>query len=136
MGENGKIPPFRKKYIMEIISIIKRNAKMEFEILWKTHQKTGTPLTKLSDNLSEKIVQMAALVEDSDLFDDCEIRSKVIERHVPPSLLELLGMNTILKRLPANYQKAIFAKILASGFIYAYGDNFSPEDYRLYIKNI
>ncbi len=135
-GENGKIPPFRKKYIMEIISIIKRNAKMEFEILWKTHQKTGTPLTKLSDNLSEKIVQMAALVEASDLFDDCEIRSKVIERHVPPSLLELLGMNTILKRLPANYQKAIFAKILASGFIYAYGDNFSPEDYRLYIKNI
>jgi glutamate dehydrogenase len=132
----GKIPPFRKQYIQEIIAIIKRNAQREFEILWETHRNTGIPLTRLSDSLSEGIVKIAALVEESDLFSVPGIRRKMIEQHTPPSLLKLLGMDTILKRVPLNYQKAIFAKTLASGFIYANGDSFTPEDYRLYIDRL
>ncbi len=45
-------------------------------------------------------------------------------------------MTALMRRIPLNYQKAIFARAIASGFIYRYGLRAGFEDYRRYIESI
>jgi glutamate dehydrogenase len=132
----GKIPAFRERYVKDVISIVTRRADQEFELLWKTHHDRGTPLSVLSETVSAKINEITKGIEESALFDTESVRRSAFRQHVPPTLLEQVGMDTILSRVPGSYQRAIFARSVASGFIYRYGVEAGFEDYRRYVEEL
>ncbi len=135
-GHIGEVPEFRKNYIREIIQIIKDNAQLEFDALWKEHQKTGKHLTTLSDSLSNKINVISSQLESSELFENIELRRSVLKSYMPPSLVTEIGLDKLMERIPLNYQKAIFCKQIARLFVYTKGIDATPEDYRVFIQNI
>ena len=62
----------------------------------------------------------------SSLWDDESLRKKVLGEALPPPLVDRLGMDTILERVPSNYLRAIFARHLATKYVYANGTEASP----------
>jgi len=49
-------------------------------------------------------------------------------------LLDLVGLDNIIKRVPNNYLKAIFSAFLASRFVYKYGLETSPFSFYEYVS--
>lgn len=128
------LPEFRERYIRDILATIREKANAEFEILWKLHAQTGRSISELSDDLSEKINEITSSIDASDLFEEKDLRIPVLLSHIPPSLAEKTGVEKMLNLIPLNYQKAIFARKLASGFVYKHGINAGYEEYRRYIN--
>ncbi|KAG2237798.1 hypothetical protein INT48_002099 [Thamnidium elegans] len=126
--KNGDVPAFYENYVIQVQNIIENNARLEFEALWREHKKTKTPISILSDELSVAIVQLQAQLQDSGLWDNVELRTTVLNRAFPKLLLETLGLDALLERIPESYVKSIFGAYLASRFVYKYGphpDNFA-----------
>jgi glutamate dehydrogenase len=126
--KNNIAPAFYEAYVKQVQDIIERNARLEFEALWQEHKKTGIPISILSDELSNAIVHLTEQLQITGLWDNRSLRSTVLKRAFPKLLLEKLGIETLLKRVPENYVKAIFGATLASQFVYKYGphpDNFA-----------
>ncbi|KAJ3222009.1 NAD-dependent glutamate dehydrogenase [Clydaea vesicula] len=122
MVKDGAHPPaFYTEYVKEVHHIIERNAELEFECIWKEADRTGKPKSNLSDLLSYAILQLNAEIQTTTLWDNVELRRIVLTEAFPNLLLEKLGLETLLKRVPENYVKAIFGSYLASRF----GNNFS-----------
>ncbi|KAI7864292.1 Glutamate/Leucine/Phenylalanine/Valine dehydrogenase-domain-containing protein [Spinellus fusiger] len=126
--KNGVVPEFYAAYVNEVQDIIERNAAAEFEALWREHTKTKIPISILSDDLSVAIVQLNDQLQTTGLWHNASLRETVLNRAFPKLLLDKVGLDTLLKRVPENYVKAIFGAHLASMFIYKYGahpDNFA-----------
>ncbi|ORX62688.1 NAD-dependent glutamate dehydrogenase [Hesseltinella vesiculosa] len=120
--KDGQIPPFYAAYVEEVQTIIERNARIEFEALWREHQKSNQPISILSDELSVAIVHLQEQLQQEDaLWNNEALREIVLTRAFPKLLLEKLGLPTLLARVPENYVKAIFGAYLASQFVYKYG---------------
>lgn len=119
--KDGKIPDFYKKYVSEVQKQIDMNAKNEFECLWKEHQENQLPLSVLSNQVSEKITNLTIKVQESNLWENQQLREQLLDKAIPHSLLKFLGRDTILERLPESYTRAVFASQLASRFVYAFG---------------
>lgn len=128
------VPEFRKNYIFEIIDLVCSKARAEFEILWSLHNQTGRTISELSDELSEKINEITNSIDESNLFEEKRLRTAVLLSHIPASLVKAAGTDALLTRIPLNYQKAIFSRALASGFVYKHGINAGYEEYRRYIN--
>jgi len=118
---NGVLPSFRRKYVEQILEIIRENARLEFEIIWKENEARKIPRAVLSDLISEKINQIKDAVSRSDLLRDRALFRKVSECCIPRVLVKEIGFTKILRRVPAAYLKAIFASQLASRYVYRYG---------------
>jgi glutamate dehydrogenase len=112
------IPGFRKNYVSDVMDIIRDNANLEFEVLWQENKSTGTPLSILTDQLSDKINKLTDSIHESDLGKDKTLLRAVVEKHCPATLVKMIGMDEILRRVPGNYLQAIFSSWLASHFIY------------------
>jgi glutamate dehydrogenase len=134
--EDGKIPAFRERYVREVVDIVTRRADQEFELLWQTHKERGTPFSILSETVSAKINEITRAVGESSLFENPAVRRSALRAHVPACLLQEVGMDAIERRVPASYQRAIFARSVASGFIYRRGPDAGFEDYRRYIEEL
>ncbi|KAI9245868.1 Glutamate/Leucine/Phenylalanine/Valine dehydrogenase-domain-containing protein [Phascolomyces articulosus] len=119
--KEGRVPEFYEAYVKEVQRTIERNAAVEFEALWREHSKTGTPISNLSDDLSVAIVQLNEQLQNTGLWDNVQLRHAVLRKAFPSLLLEKLGLDTLLARVPENYVKAIFGAYLASQFVYRYG---------------
>ncbi|MBC7362252.1 MAG: NAD-glutamate dehydrogenase [Candidatus Aminicenantes bacterium] len=132
--KNGEESEFRKQYVKEIIDIIRENARMEFEIIWKENERKGIPRAILTDLISEKINQIKDAINRSDLFNDKALLKKVIEVGVPKSLVQLVGVNRILTRVPENYLRALFASRLAGRYVYKYGLDANEVDFYQFIE--
>jgi glutamate dehydrogenase len=132
----GKIPAFRERYVKDVVTILTRRADQEFELLWKTHHDRGIPLSVLSETVSSKINEITKGIEESALFEMESVRRSAFKQHVPPTLLDQVGMDAIFSRVPGSYQRAIFARSVASGFIYRYGVESGFEDYRRYVEEL
>jgi glutamate dehydrogenase len=130
----GEIPSFRQRYVREVLAIVTRRADQEFELLWKTHEERGTPLSVLSDTVSAKINEITAAIEASALFENTAVRRSAFRQHAPACLLEEIGMDALLARVPVSYQRAVCARSVASGFIYSVGIEAGFEDYRRYVE--
>lgn len=124
----GPTPAFYASYVGEIQSTIADNARLEFECLWRERERTGEPISILSDKLSNKITDLSTAIEASDsLWANKPLVSAVLSAAVPRVLQELVGsIDAVLGRLPQNYQRALFGARLASRFIYAVG-LYAPE---------
>ncbi len=133
---DGGIPQFRKAYVAGIIRTIKANARAEFELLWKERAETGRPLTTLSNVVSGRINQITDAVRESGLSDDPAIREHILSDYVPGQLLELLGLKTILARVPESYVKAIVATKMATEFIYTCGLRANEVDFADYVDGL
>jgi len=132
--KNGEESEFRKRYVKEIIDIIRENARLEFEIIWKENARKGIPRAVLTDLISEKINQIKDAIRESDLIKDKTLLKKVIEIGVPKSLVELVGINRILTRVPENYLRALFASRLAGRYVYSHGLESNEVDFYHFLE--
>jgi len=132
--KDGKIPEFRKNYVNDVLDIIRENARLEFEVLWNENKKSNTPLAILTDHLSDKINKVSDSIHRSDLCKESTLCRSVIECHCPPTLVKMVGIDEILKRVPENYLQAIVASWLASHFIYEYGLDADEIDFHTFLK--
>jgi len=119
--KEGKVTDFRKKYVAEDLDYVRDNAALEFEIIWKEHERTGIPRSVLSDIISEKINQIKDAINESGLIEDKELLKTTIECCIPPILVKKVGFAKILQRIPPTYLKALFASRLAGRYVYQFG---------------
>eukprot|EP00735_Rhodelphis_limneticus_P010071 TRINITY_DN2913_c0_g1::TRINITY_DN2913_c0_g1_i1::g.4399::m.4399 TRINITY_DN2913_c0_g1::TRINITY_DN2913_c0_g1_i1::g.4399 ORF type:complete len:1081 (-),score=465.50,sp/Q54VI3/GLUD2_DICDI/47.79/0.0,ELFV_dehydrog/PF00208.16/8.8e-50,Bac_GDH/PF05088.7/4.8e-15,Bac_GDH/PF05088.7/9.5e-05,ELFV_dehydrog_N/PF02812.13/0.032,DUF2330/PF10092.4/0.1,DUF976/PF06162.7/0.3,DUF976/PF06162.7/1.1e+04 TRINITY_DN2913_c0_g1_i1:330-3488(-) len=119
--KNNMIPDFRKQYVNEVIEKIEKNARKEFETLWREHQATGTPYAILSDDLSIKINNITDGIARSSLWRNEVLRRDVLSKAIPQTLIALKGLDAVLARVPENYVRAIFNTYIASSYIYSCG---------------
>ncbi|ORM40044.1 Glutamate dehydrogenase 2 [Babesia sp. Xinjiang] len=122
----GEFPQFRKDYINEILHLITRNARREFHALWNEGLRSGIPRCDLTDILSSKIIGLKKDIMDSNpLWDDMRLVQSVLSKAIPQSLLTLVPIEEIMKRLPDRYLRSMFASYLASTFYYT--QNFTDD---------
>jgi glutamate dehydrogenase len=132
----GKSSEFRRKYVEEIVSTIRRNARLEFDLLWREHEKSGVPFTLLTNMVSSKINDITDAVSSSDLPNSKKIKERIIGEYSPKPLLDLVGLESILKRVPRNYLKAIVATRIATGFVYRFGLDTNEVDFYDYVRSL
>ncbi|KAE9387383.1 NAD-specific glutamate dehydrogenase [Gymnopus androsaceus JB14] len=116
---DGKPSEFYQSYVKDIQEKITENAAAEFHCLWKeyTRLQGAKPRTTISDELSSTLNNLQAELESSDLFEDVPSRNGVMRRAIPKTLVEKIGLETLLKRLPEAYQRALFSSWVASHFV-------------------
>jgi glutamate dehydrogenase len=119
--KDGRISDFRKKYVAEDLELVRDNAALEFEVIWKEHERTGIARSILSDMISEKINQIKDAIYGSGLIEDKDLLRVTIESCTPPVLVKKVGFAKILQRLPETYLKALFASSLAGRYVYRFG---------------
>lgn len=133
--ENGEYPEFYKIYVNEVIRKVKHNARSEFNCIWNENQKTGISRSKLSDLISNKINSLNDKIRASDLWQNKPIVNVVMKEALPKPLLEKLGLETIMKRVPDNYLAAIFSCYLASNYVYKFGLEATEFDFFEFMQN-
>jgi glutamate dehydrogenase len=119
--KRGTVSDFRERYVSEIIETIKKNARSEFDLLWNEHERTGKPFTLLTNEVSRRINDLTDAVAGSDLPDTDCVRKKILAAYTPKCLLELVGVDGMIKRLPENYLRSIVATKIATSFVYDCG---------------
>jgi glutamate dehydrogenase len=132
--KDGVVGELRRRYIEEIIEFVKENADKEFEIIWKENKAKGIPRAILTDVISEKINRIKDAVAASELFANKTLVRKVIAKGVPPALVEKVGVDKILKRVPEAYLKALFASRLAGAYVYKYGLDANEINFYEFLK--
>ncbi|KAK3379756.1 Glutamate/Leucine/Phenylalanine/Valine dehydrogenase-domain-containing protein [Lasiosphaeria ovina] len=126
----GNAPEFYKAYVKEVQNKICENARLEFEAMWREHEQTGLSRSLLSDKLSLAITKLDEDLQESDLWKDLQIRRSVLADALPNLLIEKIGLDTIIQRVPEPYLRAIFGSYLASRFVYEFGS--SPSQFAFY----
>ncbi|THU97587.1 NADH-dependent glutamate dehydrogenase [Dendrothele bispora CBS 962.96] len=136
--KDGKPSQFYQSYVKDIQQKISENAAAEFQCLWKEHARLqgAKPRTTISDELSSTLNNLQAELESSDLFDDVPSRHGVMKKAIPKTLVDKIGLETLLKRLPETYQRALFSSWVASRFIYKYGVNGSSVDFFHFARDL
>lgn len=132
--KRGVVPPFRKKYVAQILEIIRENARLEFDIIWKENETRKIPRSILTDLISEKINLIKDAVGKSDLVNDRSLFKKVTECCIPGALVEEIGFAKTIKRVPMAYLKALFASELASRYVYRYGLDANEVNFYEFVK--
>ncbi|KAJ8591101.1 NADH-dependent glutamate dehydrogenase [Rhizopogon salebrosus TDB-379] len=136
--KDGKPSDFYKNYVKDIQAKICENAAAEFHCIWQEHSRLqgAKHRTQISDELSSTLNDLQAKLEHSDLFDDIPSRRGAMRRAIPKTLVDQVGLDTILERLPETYQRALFSSWVASHFIYKYGVNSSTIDFFYFARDL
>lgn len=127
---DGKEPAFYTSYVKEIQNIIRQNARLEFDAIWREHEASGVPRSILSDTLSKAIVDLQDELQYSTLYDKIKLRNTVLHQAFPQLLIEKIGFDVLTKRIEEAYLRALFGSYLASRFIYKYG--VAASQFRMY----
>jgi glutamate dehydrogenase len=116
---DGKPSEFYQSYVKDVQEKIAENAANEFQCIWKEHARLGgaKSRTALSDELSSTLNNLQAELESSDLYEDVPSRHGVMRRAIPKTLVQKVGLETLLERLPETYQRALFSSWVASHFV-------------------
>ncbi|KAI6250994.1 NAD-specific glutamate dehydrogenase [Erysiphe necator] len=130
VDQDGNAPSFYKAYVEEVQEKIKENARLEFEAIWRESIATKTPKSILSDSLSIAITKLDEELQQTELWNDHELRTSVLRDALPKLLLSKIGLDLIIQRVPDNYLRAIFGSYLASRFIYQFGT--SPSQFAFF----
>lgn len=117
--KDGKPSEFYQSYVRDIQQKISENAAAEFSCIWREHARLGgaKSRTLISDELSSTLNALQAELEGSDLFEDVTSRRGVMRRAIPKTLVEKIGLDELLRRLPEPYQRALFSSWVASHFV-------------------
>lgn len=123
-------PVFYQNYVKEIMERVEENARREFDAIWRESERhPGKPRTLISDELSTKNVEIRSHLLNSDLFKSEVLMRYVMQAYTPRTLLEVVPIETILQRVPTNYQRAICAMWLASRYVYDAGIDSNEFDF-------
>lgn len=114
-------PKFYAEYVKSVQSIIEKNAELEFEALWRESQSSKKPISMLTDQLSVAIVRLNEELQRTTLWDNEPLRRLVLSEAFPKLLLDKIGLDKLMQRVPESYVQAIFGSYLASRFVYKYG---------------
>jgi glutamate dehydrogenase len=106
VGENGVAPDFYTNYVKEVQSIIRNNARLEFEAIWREHQVTGERRSILSDTLSIAITKLQEELQSTELWNNIPFRKSVLAEALPNLLLEQIGLDQIMERV--SYITAVY----------------------------
>ncbi|GAA6003578.1 glutamate dehydrogenase (NAD(+)) [Rhodotorula paludigena] len=131
-----ELSDFYRTYVRSIQETISDNASKEFEVIWNEHERTGRPYTLLSDDLSRKLVNLQEEMEQSTLYDDVQLRRAVLARALPKVLVDKIGLDTILSRLPTAYAHSVFSSYIASRYVYQAGIDSSPVDFYYFLRSL
>ncbi|KAF8347207.1 NAD-specific glutamate dehydrogenase [Amanita rubescens] len=136
--KDGRPSEFYQTYVKEIQARITDNATAEFHCIWKEYARLqgAKPRSIISDELSLKLSSLQAELENSDLFADEVPKKKAISCAVPAVLLEKVGLDVLVERLPIIYQRALFSSWIASQFIYKCGVNASSVDFVHFVRDL
>ncbi|KAF8578923.1 NADH-dependent glutamate dehydrogenase [Ramaria rubella] len=136
--KDGKPTDFYNSYVKDIQQKIAENAAAEFQCIQKEHirLKGAKPRTIISDELSSIINDLQDELESSDLFDDLPSRQGVLNRAIPETLRNKVGLDVLLKRLPEQYQRALFSSWVASHYVYRYGVAASSVDFFHFVRDL
>ncbi|KZT11816.1 NAD-dependent glutamate dehydrogenase [Laetiporus sulphureus 93-53] len=136
--KNGKPSEFYQSYVRDIQQKITENAAAEFHCIWREHARAqgAKPRTIISDELSGTLNNLQAELESSDLYEDAKMRKNVMNHAIPKTLVEQIGLDILLERLPESYQRALFSSWVASHFIYKYGVNGSSVDFFHFVRDL
>jgi glutamate dehydrogenase len=117
--KDGRPTDFYKAYVKDIQQKITENAQSEFLCIWREFNRLNgaKPRTLISDELSSTLNDLQADLEASDLFDDLPSRRGVLGKAIPQTLVKQVGLDTLMKRLPEPYQRALFSSWVASHFV-------------------
>ncbi|CAL3965718.1 unnamed protein product [Diplocarpon coronariae] len=130
VGSDGKAPEFYQAYVKEVQAKIRDNARLEFEAIWREHKQTKIARSTLSDTLSIAITKLDEELQKTELWKDIKLRNSVLEDALPKLLLEKIGLELIIQRVPDSYLRAIFGSYLASRFVYEFGS--SPSQFAFF----
>jgi glutamate dehydrogenase len=135
--QDGMDPPeFYQKYTEEILSIVRRNARMEFSLLWPRMQSGETSAT-VTDEVSEKINKLRDTIFNELMENpDEELIEKTLRRAVPPVLLGHAGYEALTTNTPRQYLLAICATYLASQYVYMVGLDASEFRFYQFMRNL
>lgn len=127
--KDGKPSPFYESYVRDIQQIIVWNAASEFACIWREHTRLqgSKSRTLISDELSSHLNDLQAELEASDLFDDLPSRKGVLRRAVPKTLVDQIGLEKVMGRLPEAYQRAMFSSWVASHFVSPWRSALFPQ---------
>jgi glutamate dehydrogenase len=110
VGEDGSAPAFYGEYVKQVQEVIKENATLEFEAIWREHEQTGLPRSVLSDRLSLAITQLDEELQKTELWDNVDLRRSVLNDALPKLLLDKIGLDTILERVRFLFHTYILIK--------------------------
>ena len=79
------------------------------------------PRYLLTDQVSDKINELNHTIQHSSLWHNQPLRLAVLSQAIPQKLIELLGLEAILQRVPDSYVQAVFGSYLASRYVYKVG---------------
>ncbi len=136
--KDGKPSDFYRSYVKDIQAKIVENAALEFACIQNeyTRLQGSKPRTLISDELSSTLNDLQAELESSDLFEDEKSRNNVLSRAIPSTLVKQCGLETLLKRLPEMYQRALFSSWVAAHYIYEFGTTATPVDFYHFIRRL
>jgi len=100
--KNGSPTPFYEAYVKDIQALIARNASAEFVALNKEYARhNGKVLrTRIADELASALNNLQAELETSALYEQVESRKNVLARAFPKTLLDFVGLDKLVERLP------------------------------------
>ena len=96
---HGERPKFYVDYVKQVQTVIKRNAAMEFEAIWREHEQTKIPRSVLSDTISNAITKLDEELQNTALWNDLKLRQSTLRDALPNLLVEKLGFDTIVERV-------------------------------------
>jgi glutamate dehydrogenase len=99
VAEDGTVPEFYQAYVKQVQEIIKKNATLEFEAIWREHEQTGVLRSVLSDRLSVAITKLDEELQQTELWDNLALRRSVLGDALPSLLLDKIGLDNILERV-------------------------------------
>jgi len=137
----GDPPEFYQTYVEQILDGIKENARNEFSAIWASNQKDGTKKTELTRLLSLKINQMCDSIEESLSTamseEECSRLVRfVLQRAVPPLIIERIGVDGVLAQVPKNYVFAIVGSWVASRFVYRHGIHATEVSFFCFMRSL
>lgn len=135
---NGASTSFYDQYVREIQQKICRNAALEYEAIEREYHRLGRscPRTKISDSLSQTINDLQAQLETSTLYGDVDILQIALKKAIPKALVDKVGIEELMKRLPEPYLRSMFAAALSTDYVYSKGMNASQVDFYLYFTTL
>lgn len=158
--DTANAPEFYQQYVQEIIARIETDANLEFACIEKEYAKQlkldstsnngmGKSRHVLTDELSAKINALCELMNKEgeasddaaenrtrvDLFADPVLKRRILNKAVPRSLIELVGLEKIIERVPDNYLKAIFTTYISSRYTYMHGIDSNEFDFYEYMQH-
>nr|ODN97728.1 glutamate dehydrogenase [Cryptococcus depauperatus CBS 7855] len=118
--KDGKPSVFYQNYVKDIQQKICENAASEYTCItreWHLH-KGSKSRTAISDQLSSSLNQLQAQLEGSDLYENVQSRKNVLMKAIPKTLVDKVGLDKLMERLPEPYQRAIWSAWVSSHYIY------------------